>query len=164
RDTAIPADARTFLDFNGYHVFDVGSDDDGNDLVLAGGVVEYSTDQGATWLDAGSLPAVNGYNGVIDPDWPNPLHGRPAFTLANGAAQPNLVTVGVGAGGKVSLFNNAGSVHLIGDVVGWFDNNGPTGRYRPTTPARLLDTRDGTGGRLGAVPGGTSIPLAVTGA
>jgi hypothetical protein len=33
---------------------------------------------------------------------------------------PNLVVAKVGAGGKVSLYNNAGSTHLVADVMGWF--------------------------------------------
>lgn len=44
-----------------------------------GGVVEYSLDQGESWLDAGSLMVRNGYNGTILPDEGNPLAGRPAF-------------------------------------------------------------------------------------
>ena len=44
-----------------------------------GGVVEYSTDGGATWIDAGSLFDANGYGGVITTMSDNPLAGRAAF-------------------------------------------------------------------------------------
>lgn len=45
-----------------------------------GGVLEYSTDGGTTWTDAGSLiSAGNVYNGTIDAGSDNPLGGRPAF-------------------------------------------------------------------------------------
>jgi hypothetical protein len=34
---------------------------------------------------------------------------------------PNLVVVKLGAGGKVSVYNAAGNVHVIADVAGWYD-------------------------------------------
>ncbi|TPW13880.1 MAG: polysaccharide deacetylase [Acidimicrobiaceae bacterium] len=61
----------------------------------------------------------------------------------------NLVLAKVGANGKVSLFNSSGATHLIADVVGYFSASG--GAFVPVTPERLLDTRDGTGGVLGAL-------------
>ena len=33
---------------------------------------------------------------------------------------PNLVVVKVGAGGKISLYNAAGSTHVVADVAGWY--------------------------------------------
>src|SRR5258706_2633167 len=44
-----------------------------------GGVLEYSTNGGTSWVDAGSLFVNNGYNGPIDPGYDNPLGGRSAF-------------------------------------------------------------------------------------
>jgi hypothetical protein len=44
-----------------------------------GGVLEYSINHGATWLDAGSLMAFNGYKGVLSTAYNNPLKGRAAF-------------------------------------------------------------------------------------
>ena len=47
---------------------------------------------------------------------------RPTASNLNfvaGQTTPNLVIAKVGAGGKVSLFNLAGNVHLVADVVGW---------------------------------------------
>ena len=44
-----------------------------------GGVLEYSTDKGITWNDAGKLIINNGYGGTIFPYWYNPLAGRRAF-------------------------------------------------------------------------------------
>ncbi len=67
---------------------------------------------------------------------------------------PNLVVVKVGAGGKVELFNNAGSTHVIADVAGWYGTNGtsPAGMFTPVAPSRLLDTRSGaTIGAAGTV-------------
>jgi bacillolysin len=44
-----------------------------------GGVLEYSTNGGTTWLDAGSLIDYNGYLGTIATGSGNPLAGRSAF-------------------------------------------------------------------------------------
>jgi Zn-dependent metalloprotease len=44
-----------------------------------GGVVEYSTNGGGSWTDAGPLFASNGYNATIDSFNGNPLAGRDAF-------------------------------------------------------------------------------------
>ena len=79
-----------------------------------------------------------------------------------GAAVPNLVVARVGAGGAIDLFNNSGSVHLVGDVVGWFTTTSTVG-LEALPPARLLDTRDGTGGTLGPLGPGQSIDLQVSG-
>jgi alpha-tubulin suppressor-like RCC1 family protein len=76
-----------------------------------------------------------------------------------GQTTPNLTIAKVGDSGRVSLFNSAGSTHLIADVVGWF----PTvSTFTSLQPARLLDTRpglttvDGQFAGVGAVgPGGT---------
>jgi hypothetical protein len=37
-----------------------------------------------------------------------------------GAVVPNLAVLKVGAGGKVSIYNSAGSTAVIVDVVGWY--------------------------------------------
>jgi len=67
------------------------------------------------------------------------------LNFAAGETRANLVTVPVGAGGKVSLFNERGTAHVIFDVVGFYAlPDGPTGsRFRPLTPSRLFDTRGG---------------------
>ena len=56
----------------------------------------------------------------------------------------NLVTVRLGAGGKVSLFNgSAGTVQVLADVAGYYLAGAATqpGTFTPVVPARLLDTR-----------------------
>ncbi len=48
---------------------------------------------------------------------------RPTISDLNWAAGrtvPNLVIVKLGASGQVSFFNNAGSIDIIADVVGWY--------------------------------------------
>jgi Zn-dependent metalloprotease len=55
-------------------------DSDISSTAYDGGVVEYSTNNGSTWSDAGSLIVVNGYNGTISSCCSNPLGNRAAFT------------------------------------------------------------------------------------
>ncbi len=61
-----------------------------------------------------------------------------------GPPVPNLVTVPVGAGGKVRLLNRNGGVDLIADLAGYYSASSP-GRYVPVVPLRFLDTRTGVG-------------------
>jgi len=73
---------------------------------------------------------------------------------APGRDRANLVVVPVGEGGRVSLVTQSGG-HLVADVTGWFapESFSRAGRLVPVGPARVLDTRDGTGvppGRLAA--------------
>jgi hypothetical protein len=74
-----------------------------------------------------------------------------------------LVIVKVGADGKVNVYNKLGQTHVIFDVVGWYGATG--GDFNPLTPARILDTRNGTGGISGKVgPGGViTVPGAGVG-
>lgn len=81
------------------------------------------------------------------------------LNAAAGTTVPNLVTVPLGAGGAVTLRNNAGSVHLIADLAGWYAPQAGDG-FAPVGPGRLLDTRE-SGGPVG--PGGV-LDLQVTGA
>ena len=94
--------------------------------------------------------------------WPG---GQQQPTTSNlnpvpGIAVPNLAIVRLGTAGDINLYNNAGTVHLLGDVVGYFRVGTSVG-MSPLAPARLLDTRDGTGGRLGALGPGQMLDLQV---
>ena len=66
------------------------------------------------------------------------------LNLRAGLTTPNLVTVAVGAGGKVRLRNAAGTLDLIGDIAGYYSASAPS-RFVPVVPTRFLDTRNGTG-------------------
>jgi len=90
------------------------------------------------------------------------------LNVIQGQTVPNAVVARLN-NGKVTLYNNAGSVHLVADVQGWYSvpTEPLTGRssYNPVAPVRALDTRDGTGtngvsGRLGA---GGIIQLQIAG-
>ncbi len=97
--------------------------------------------------------------------WPK---GEPKPTASNlnvpaGDVRANLVVAKVGAGGEISLFNNSGTVHLVADVVGYYDNGTAVGdRFRPATPQRVLDSRKGTG-LSGPFEAGQTRNLKVTG-
>ena len=117
-----------------------------------------------------NLTVVNASEATHVTAWPAglPKPDSSNVNVDSGRAAPNLVEVGVGASGQVSLFNNSGTVDLIADVAGWLgDPTAPPnsdGAYSPLAPARLLDTRDGTGG-AGTQPvgAGEAITLTVAG-
>ncbi len=73
---------------------------------------------------------------------------------------PNLVIVQVGSSGEVSLYNEYGQVELVADVMGYF----PAGsQMTAVQPARVLDTRDGTGAPDEAIGPGETLEFDVTG-
>lgn len=83
-----------------------------------------------------------------------------------GQTVANAVSVKVGAEGRVSVYNAAGSTDVIADVAGWFDSNllNLTGaRFHPVTPARILDTRAGIGAAPVALGAGARTTMQVTG-
>lgn len=67
-----------------------------------------------------------------------PLPGTSNLNVQFGGIAANLVVTPMGADGTVSIRNDAGLVHMIVDVQGWFAT-GPG--YNPVTPARVVDTR-----------------------
>ena len=44
------------------------------------------------------------------------------LNFSGGQTIPNLVTVKVGADGKVNVYNNKGATHVVLDVAGWYDS------------------------------------------
>jgi uncharacterized protein (DUF1501 family) len=80
-----------------------------------------------------------------------------------GATVANQVIVRVGADGAVRLFT-FGSAHLVADVVGWFtDETAPAsteGLFTPSSPFRVLDTRQGDECAAGSV---LTLPVASPG-
>jgi hypothetical protein len=89
--------------------------------------------------------------------------GQPRPTLGSnlnylsGQTIPNMVLVPVGPGGTVSFYNSAGTVHVIADLVGTFAPGTGQG-FTGTAPTRVLDTRVGTGGKLGV---GSTLTLTI---
>jgi len=93
--------------------------------------------------------------------WPTGT-SRPTASNVNvpaGDTRPNLVTVAVGPNRQVSLFNNAGQVHLIVDLAGFYTPDYGAS-FVPLPPSRFLDTRDGTGtGTPGEAAPNAIIPV-----
>jgi len=81
-----------------------------------------------------------------DPAVPSALPATSNLNLTRGQIKPNLVIVPVGSDGTISIFNEAGSVHLLVDIVGYLlanqDPSTTTGRVVPlSAPFRVFDTR-----------------------
>ena len=93
-------------------------------------------------------------------DEPLPLASN--LNFVTNQTVPNLVTVKVGADGKVKLRNNSGTTHVIFDIVGWYGTPTLGSRYNPLTPARILDTRIGTGAPAAPIGAGATITVDVT--
>ena len=86
------------------------------------------------------------------------------LNFAAGSTVPNLVTAKVGTGGRITIYNDSGSTHVIGDVVGWYGTAAAGGgsRFAPITPTRVYDSRfDPAGPFWGGEPDGISIPVPV---
>jgi hypothetical protein len=101
-------------------------------------------------------PSAGGYVTV----WPT-TDARPNASNLNfgpGQTVPNLVVCKLGTDGSVSLFNAAGSSHVIADVVGYF-TPWAGGVCASLTPVRVLDTRD----RHAPLTAGATIDLTVAG-
>src|SRR6185295_31004 len=83
-----------------------------------GGMVEYSIDAGATWIDAGPLFEASGYTGAIN-STDNPLNGRQAFVgESNGyiSSRLNLSTLP----GQNIRFRFRIGTDSLGNDYGWF--------------------------------------------
>lgn len=87
-----------------------------------GGVIEISTDNGATWTDVGAAALAPSYNGVLATGGGNPLQGRPAYVGAN-AAYPGFNTVVVNLGtayqGRTVRVRFTSGSDLSANSVGW---------------------------------------------
>ena len=74
---AVAADAPLVIELDHRYDFEAHDGD-----TFDGGMIEYSTDLGATWHDVATL-ATPGYDGVISTTFDNPLGGRAAYTGTN---------------------------------------------------------------------------------
>ncbi len=104
----------------------------------------------------------------ITPEAPSP--GVPVTTsslnLTPGSVRPNLVVAKLDALGRLSIYNNSGTVDVLADVVGWFDDGTVTGdSLTAVPPQRVLDTRPGPGqvGLAGAFGAAQARVLQVSG-
>jgi IPT/TIG domain len=85
-----------------------------------------------------------------------------------GKTVPNLVSVGLGTGGAVTIYNGLGTADAIVDLEGYFapSSAGSAGQFVPVVPARIADTRAGSGQPNGGstLRAGTTLDVQVTGA
>jgi hypothetical protein len=79
------------------------------------------------------------------------------LNVVPGQTAPNLVTVALGTGGKVTVYNNGGNTDVVADVAGWYGSNtAPAGAgFAPAAPFRVFDTRSSQGGPGPLMGGGT---------
>lgn len=104
-----------------------------------------------------SVTAVNPSRTGYVTAYPNGLPVPDASNLNFTAGQnvSNLVTVPVGANGKVDIRNAWGEVDLGVDVIGYYTDSGAT--YSPAKLVRLMDTRYGEGARAGTLGGSDDV-------
>jgi uncharacterized protein YkwD len=87
-----------------------------------------------------------------------PLVSNVNFTA--GQTVPNSAVVPLGSNKSICLFSST-PAHVIVDLSGTFGASGTA--LTTVVPARLLDTRSGTGGWVGVLASGQSISLPVAG-
>jgi uncharacterized protein YkwD len=108
-------------------------------------------------------PTAPGYVTVFPTGEPAPV----AVNLTFGAGQTvsNVVVAKLGQGGRVSIYNAAGTTHLVADVAGWYDDGSdPSGtRFHPISQSRVLDTRTGIGAPAGPAGQGATLAVQVAG-
>ncbi|HIE43681.1 MAG TPA: hypothetical protein EYP78_02655 [Candidatus Omnitrophica bacterium] len=113
-DVSLPQNTTAYMHFQHSYWFEFFDSE-----YYDGGVIEYSTDGGLTWNDAGSLITHNGYTGTIGEDYENPLGGREAFCgISNGYISTRL-DLGTLAGQDVRFRFRIGT-DSRGDAYGWF--------------------------------------------
>ncbi|GAA1140417.1 subtilase family serine protease [Kitasatospora gansuensis] len=102
--------------------------------------------------------AAGGYLTAYPSGTPKPTSSN--LNWAGGLTVPNLVTVPIGADGKVNLFNGSGSPsHFIADISGYYVAGTSGSTLTPAGPTRLLDTRE----NASTLAAGQSLDLQVSG-
>jgi len=89
------------------------------DTCYDGGVIEYSLNGGATWVDGGSLIINNNYTGTIFDGLGNPLADRPAFCGTSYGYTSSKLNLSSLAGQNISFRFRIGADAFTGDY-GWF--------------------------------------------
>ncbi|WP_020577952.1 DNRLRE domain-containing protein [Actinopolymorpha alba] len=104
---------------------------------------------------------------VWNPDEPEP--GINNVVFQSGVNQSTMIAAKVSADGKLAIGNRGtGDLHVVVDIQGWF--SGPVtvpasdgGEYRPLQHARIVDTKNGTGGYTGTIGPNKTRSFKVTG-
>lgn len=88
-----------------------------------GGVMEYSTNGGASWNDAGSLiDAGKSYSGNITTGWGNPLAGRSGFVGASHGYVSSRLNLDALAGQTVKFRWRVGTDYSVSALGWWLDD------------------------------------------
>jgi hypothetical protein len=145
-------DGSRFHGLNPVRLFDTRNNTGGVGVfpVGPGGIVHFDVRNQGGIPSAPSAVALNvtvvkattkSYLTVYPDDVSTPLASNLNF-VANQTV-PNMVIVRVPASGIVDFYNGAGSVHILADVVGYYDDVETTqaGRFIPVLPCRLFDSR-----------------------
>jgi hypothetical protein len=89
------------------------------------------------------------------------------LSFSAGVSAADLVLVRVGGDGRIRFANiSTGTVHLVGDLAGYYLGGSPPaapGTTVATAPARVLDTRTTVGGHHGAVSARSAFSVAIGG-
>jgi hypothetical protein len=110
------------------------------DVTVTGGATTVPNGADSVVLN---VTVTGGTTGSFLTIWPDGEAQPTASSINFSAGQtiPNAVTTKVGAGGDIRIFNGAGSVNVIVDVVGYFDQ-GSGAPFRPLpAPVRIQDSR-----------------------
>lgn len=112
----IPAGGRLYFD----HAFEF---ENYLDFYYDGGVLEYSTNGGSVWADAGSLiVAGRKYSGTIPPHFSNPLGDRTGFVAASHGYTGTRLNLASLAGQNVKFRFRIGTDFSVGSL-GWVVDN-----------------------------------------
>ena len=145
---ALTADATTPVTITFHHKFSFEYSDN---QYFDGGVIEITTDNGATWEDIATLAATSPYNATLTTESNNPLGGRAAFGRTNASyPNPDGVTLDLGTQLAGKTFQLRFRVVTDGgtSAPGWeIDDVAFTGIMGTPFPTLAADdgTCDGTG-------------------
>jgi len=114
-DVALPAGA--YLHFRHSYLLEYTT----TPVFYDGGVLEYSTNGGVNWSDAGSLfDAGKGYDGTLSKGSGNPLGGRPAFVATSNGFVSSRYNLNSLAGSNVRFrFRLGTDSNVIGNYSNW---------------------------------------------
>ncbi|MFF0752656.1 peptidoglycan recognition protein [Streptomyces sp. NPDC004267] len=106
-------------------------------------------------------PTTSGYVSVFPSGTVRPTTSNLNFRA--GQSIPNLVIVPVGADGKISFYNHAGTVDLLGDITGYFTTDSTEAKHINIGPMRVMNTMAGLGAPKAPVGAQQSVTLKVAG-
>jgi len=101
-------------------------------------------------------PDASGFVTVYPCDVARPLASNVNYTA--GQIVPNGVIAPVSSNGEVCIYSLS-PTDVVVDLAGWF----PGTAFTASTPQRLVDTRDGTGGQLGKLTPAAQLSVAIQG-